>query len=208
MAFPDESLPPPGWGSRGLDHLLAAFASGQLSEIVGPRSSGASSLLLALVARASASGAEVALVDGADQFDAASAVVAGADLTRVLWIRCGGRLRAAFGAADLLARCPGFALVALDLGESTHARRVPPAFFLRLKLAAEQGATRLVLRLPQHLAGSAAALAVSMRRLQSGWSGTPRPTRLAGLTSEARVIRSRTRSAVREGEGVVIAWRL
>src|SRR5262249_48340876 len=117
MMSPDESLPPPGWGTRGLEHLLAAFPSGQLSEIAGPRSSGASSLLLALVASASASGS-VALVDGADQFDAVSAAAAGADLGRLLWIKCGGRLRAAFGAADLLARCPGFALVALDLGDA------------------------------------------------------------------------------------------
>jgi len=209
MVFPDESTPPPGWGARGLPHLLAAFPSGQLSEIAGPRSSGASSLLLALVARASAAGA-VALVDGSDQFDAGSAAAAGTDLSRLLWVKCGGRLRAAFGAADLLARCPGFALVALDLGDASLARRVPPAFCLRLKLAAEQGPTRLVLRLPEHQAGSAAALAVSMRRLRSSWSGAPCPTRLAGLTSEARVVtsRSRARSAVREGEGGAISWRL
>ena len=100
MAIPTECLPPPGRGTRGIDLLLGAFVPGQLSEIVGPWSSGAGSLLLALIAQATAAGRDVALVDGADAFDSASAVAAGVDLSRLLWVRCGGRLRSAFGAAD------------------------------------------------------------------------------------------------------------
>src|SRR5438876_11928300 len=96
MAIPDESLPPPGRGPRGIDLLLSAFAPGQLSEIVGPWSSGGSSLLLALLARTTASGHQVALVDGADAFDPESAAAAGVDLSGLLWVKCGGRLRAAF----------------------------------------------------------------------------------------------------------------
>jgi len=209
MVIHDESLPPPGWGSQGLDLLLGAFHPGQLSEIVGPWSSGGSSLLLALVVRATASGGHVALVDGSDAFDPASAVVAGADLSRLLWVKCGRRLRVAFSATDLLARCPGFALVALDLGELPLIRQepIPPALCLRLKIAAEQGATTLVLRVPHRLAGSAAAVVVSTRRLESHWGGLPHPTRLMGLTSEARILRSRAPSP-RTGEGVGIQWRL
>jgi len=215
MPIPVESSPPPGWGPRGIDVLLNAFPSGQLSEIVGPWSSGASSLLLALVARATAAGGQAALVDGADSFDPASAVAAGADLGKLLWVKCAGRLRAAFSAADLLARCPGFALVALDLGELPliHRGPIPPAHCRRLKIAAEQGPTVLVLRVPRSLAGSAAALLVSMRRVESRWIGRPHPTRFAGFTSEARILRSRTRShphrnPLREGAGVDIEWRL
>ena len=215
MAISDKSLPPPGWGPRGLDFLLSAFPAGQLSEIVGPWSSGASSLLLALVARATASGGQAALVDGADSLDPASAVAAGADLGKLLWVKCGGRLRAAFSAADLLARCPGFALVALDLGELPLIRRepIPPAHCRRLKIAAEQGLTVLVLRVPRALAGSAAALLVSLRRIESRWIGQPHPTRFAGFTSEARILRSRPgshphRHLLREGAGVAIEWQL
>src|SRR5262245_23457926 len=51
MAIPIESSPPPGWDREGIDDLLGLFPPGRLSEIVGPRSSGGSSLLLALVAR-------------------------------------------------------------------------------------------------------------------------------------------------------------
>src|SRR5215472_940357 len=210
MATSDESLPPPGWGPRGLDLLLSIFPAGQLSEIVGPGSSGASSLLLAMLARATSSGGQAALVDGADAFDPASARAAGVDLEKLLWVKCGGRLRAAFNAADLLARCPGFALVALDLGESPLIRRepIPPAHYRRLKIAAEQGRSTLVLRVPRSLAGSAAALLVSLRRIESRWIGGVHPTRFAGLTSEARILRSRLgshpRHLLREGAGVAI----
>jgi hypothetical protein len=209
MAISNISLPPPGWDPRGLDLLLSAFPAGQLSEIVGPWSSGAGSLLLALLAKTTASGHQVALVDGADSFDPSSAVAAGTDLQRLLWVKCGGGLRAAFKAADLLVRCPGFALVALDLGELSLVRRepVPSALCRRLKIAAEQSDATLVLRVPQPLAGSAAALVMSLRRLESRWIGLPRPTRLAGLTSEVRILRSRARPASALTEKI-IQWRL
>lgn len=210
MSIPIESSPPPGWGPRGIDLLLDAFPAGRLSEIVGPWSSGGSSLLLALMARTTASGHHAALVDGADAFDPASAVSAGADLSRLLWVKCGGRLRAAFSAADLLVRSPGFALVALDLGDPLLIRRepIPPALCLRLRIAAEQSDTALVLRVPHRLAGSAAALAVSVRRLGSHWIGRPHPTRLEGLTSEALVVRSRALSIRDREKPWLIHWQL
>jgi recA bacterial DNA recombination protein len=210
MAVPDESLPPPGRGRRGIDLLLGAFSPGQLSEIVGPWSSGGGSLLLALLARATAAGQQVALVDGADSFDPDSAVRAGVDLSRLLWVRCGNRLRAAFSSADLLARCPGIALVALDLGEGALIRRepIPPALCLRLKMAAEQSATALVLRAPRRLAGSVAALVVSMERLEPRWVGWPHPTRLAGLGTEARITRARVHPGFRAETRWTIEWRL
>lgn len=215
MATSEKSLPPPGWDPRGLDLLLSSFPTGQLSEIVGPWSSGASSLLLALMARVTASGGQAALVDGADSFDPASAGAAGADLEKLLWVKCGGRLRAAFSAADLLARCPGFALVALDLGELPliHREHLPPTHCRRLKIAAEQGPTVLVLRTPRSLAGSAASLLVSLRRVDPRWIGQPHPTRFSGFASEARIVRSRAgslphRNPLREGAGVAIEWQL
>jgi len=193
MVIPLESSPPPGWGTRGIDLLLGAFPAGRLSEIIGPSSSGASSLLLALMARATATGGQVALVDGSDAFDPASAVASGADLSHMLWVKCGGRPGLAFRATDLLARCPGFAMVALDLGDLPLARRdaFPPSIGHRLQRAVEGSSAILVLRAPHRLAGSAAALAVSLRRLESRWIGLPRATRLAGLNSEARIFRSR-----------------
>ena len=209
METSDKSFPPPGWDPRGLELLLNAFPAGQLSEIVGPWSSGAGSLLVALIARITHSGGQVALVDGTDAFDPPSAVAAGADLSSLLWVKCQGRLRAAFSATDLLARCPGFAMVALDLGEPSLMRRerIPPAHCLRLQRAAEQSSTILVLRVPHPLAGTAAALAVSLRRVESRWIGTPQPTRFAGMVSHIHILRSRThlgRPAIER----VVAWEL
>jgi len=173
--------------------LLSAFPTGRLSEIVGPRSSGGSSLLLALLARATAAGGQVALVDGADAFDAASAMASGVELSRLLWVKCGGRLPAALRAADLLARCPGFAVVALDLGEGplTRDHGVSSSLGLRLQRAVEGTSAILVLRVPHRLTGSAAALVVELHRRQARWIGVPRPTHLGGLDSEARILRSR-----------------
>jgi hypothetical protein len=142
---PHRIFTPARVGSGRTDLLLDAFPrdGSARSSVPGPR--GQRVLLLALIARTTASGHHAALVDGADAFDPASAMAAGVDLSRLLWVKCGGRLRRAFSAADLLVRCPGFALVALDLGDASLVRRepIPPALCLRLKIAAEQSETVL-----------------------------------------------------------------
>jgi hypothetical protein len=121
MAIPIESSPPPGWEREGIDGLLGLFPPGRLSEIVGPRSSGASSLLLALIARITTSGSQgggrqVAFVDGMDALDPPSAAAARVDLSALLWVKCGGRLRVALGRRSPRP-LPGFVLVVLDLDE-------------------------------------------------------------------------------------------
>ena len=67
--------------------LRTGVPRGQLSEIAGPRSSGRTTLLLQMMAAATRRGELAALVDTFDRLDVASAEAAGADLTRVLWIR-------------------------------------------------------------------------------------------------------------------------
>lgn len=193
MAITIESSPPPGWDRPAIDHLLDLLPPGQLSEIVGARSSGATSLLVALLARATAAGGLAALVDAADAFDPAGAAAAGADLSSLLWVRCGGRMDAALRAADLLARCPGFALVALDLGELRPGQRalLSPARWIRLQRAVKGSDAALVVRAPEHLAGSVAVLVLGARRMRARWLGAPRPTRLGGLMSGIQVLRSR-----------------
>ena len=73
---------------RRLDARLGGgFPRGQMSEVVGARSSGRTSLLLQMLAAATARGELVALVDVLDMLDVASADAAGIDLERLLWIR-------------------------------------------------------------------------------------------------------------------------
>src|SRR3954466_3289284 len=75
-------------GVSALDARLGGgFPRGQLSELVGPRSSGRTSLLVQAIAAATRRGEFVALVDALDMFDVESAAAAGVDLARVLWIR-------------------------------------------------------------------------------------------------------------------------
>ncbi len=197
MGIPIESSPPPGWEREGIDGLLGLFAPGRLSEIVGPRSSGASSLLLALIARIT-TGGQVAFVDGTDALDPTSIAAAGADLSALLWVRCGGRLRVALSAADLLARCPGFALVVLDLDDLGP---VPASASIRLQRAVEGTDTILIVRSERHREGSPASLVLATRRLAPRWMGLRQLTRLAGLRSEVSISRSRLHSLSPLGRG-------
>src|SRR5688572_4244970 len=72
----------------GLDACLGGgIPRGELSEIAGPRSSGRTSLLLQLMAAATARGELVALVDTCDRLDVASVTAAGVDVDRMLWVR-------------------------------------------------------------------------------------------------------------------------
>lgn len=210
MAIPIESAPPPGWDPGGIDGLLGLFPPGRLSEVVGPRSSGASSLLLALIARVTTSGGQAALVDGMDALDPASGAAAGADLSSLLWVKCGGRLRVALSAADLLVRCPGFALVVLDLDELGP---MPASAQFRLQRAVEGGDTTLVVRSARHREGSPASLVLATRRLAPHWMGARSLTRLAGMRSEVSVARARFSLSLLgrgqdEGQRWTVEWTL
>src|SRR6266851_2621979 len=76
-------------GIREIDALTGGLPRGCLSEIWGSASSGRTSVLLAALAAATRREEVCALVDATDALDAVSAAVAGVDLERLLWIRCG-----------------------------------------------------------------------------------------------------------------------
>src|SRR4029079_1563252 len=68
-------------GIATLDAALAGgLARGQLSEGVGSRSSGRTTIVCRMLAAAAARGEAVAIVDACDRFDPASAEAAGVDL--------------------------------------------------------------------------------------------------------------------------------
>src|SRR6478609_12004894 len=60
---------------------------GCLTEIVGPASSGRTTLLHSVLAAATARGETCALVDTDETFDPASAAAAGVRLDRLIWVR-------------------------------------------------------------------------------------------------------------------------
>src|SRR5688500_19652408 len=95
-----------------VEHLVQR---GEIGEIVGALASGRTSLLVRCLRAAIAEGGTAALVDVDSTFDPPSAERAGVDLRRMLWVRGDGHRDRALQATDVLLRCPGFALVALDV---------------------------------------------------------------------------------------------
>lgn len=98
------------------------LARGTLAEIVCRRRGGGAGTLIGALVQASATAARgypLALIDGADSFDAASlsdSAAAAARLCRsLLWVRCRHRIDLAIKAADLLLRDGNLPVVLLDL---------------------------------------------------------------------------------------------
>ena len=162
---------------------------GAITEIVGRLSSGRTSLLLACLRRCFTRGSVAALVDADGAFDGESAEAAGIDVRRVLWVRCGGRRDVAVRATELLVRCPGFALIALDVGETPPFLSLGAAF--RLRLAVRRADTSLVIVGRRPIAGAGASLVVETIPRGPEWTGAgTAPRRLAGSRTEVRVRRA------------------
>ncbi len=82
--------PPAATGFAELDALLGGgIPRGQITELVGKASSGCTSVVLSLLAEATARQEVAAYIDAADCFDPPSAERAGVKLDRLLWVRCG-----------------------------------------------------------------------------------------------------------------------
>jgi len=202
---------PTGWAS--LDAPLGGgWARGELSEIVGARSSGRTGLALATLAAATRRGEVAAYVDAVDRLDPVSAAAAGMDLSRLLWIR-GPALTAeqarpaaiddavskAVRAFDLVLRAGGFAVAVLDLADISPRviRALPPATWMRLARVMD-GATGTAGR---DTAGlilgdapvSRSAGGVSVRLTATGvWAGqSPQQHRLARLAIRAEIVSAR-----------------
>src|SRR5918994_5422374 len=168
-----------------VDRLLR---QGAMTELVGPLSSGRTSVLTLCLRTVTGGGGLAALVDVDHVFDPRSAAEAGVDLRRLLWVRGEGRRRDALKAVDLLACCPGFQLVALDLGESPPRLSLSAAF--RLRLAARRSGIAVLLVGARRVLGGAAALTVRTRRGHLALVGPNHlPRRLAGMGIGVHVFR-------------------
>jgi recombination protein RecA len=78
-------------GVSELDALLSGgFPRGSLVELCGDASSGRTSLAFSLLAQATERQEACAFVDVSDSLDPLSLAAAGVELSRLLWIRCGG----------------------------------------------------------------------------------------------------------------------
>jgi recombination protein RecA len=170
-------------GIAALDASLGGgFPRGQLSELIGPRSSGRTSLFLQILAAATGRGELVALVDALDTCDVASASAAGVDLERLLWVR--GRVvpnpglcrdvnpravEQAVKALMLILQAGNFGCVVLDVADAPGEaiRRLPFTTWLRLQRILEGSQTACLLVGAEPMARSSAGLSVKCEGAQS-----------------------------------------
>jgi hypothetical protein len=214
---------PPGavasTGDPELDESLGGgWRCGAISEVIGPRSSGRSRVVIETLAAATAQGQVVALVDALDRFDPVTATAAGLDLRRVLWVRGPAvtvelartsqiepALRQALRAFDLIVRAGGFGLVVLDVADMPAGvlRMLPPATWLRLAHVIEGRPTAGLLAGEMPMGRSARGVTLRLDR-QTRWTGTgAQARRFAGTRGAASADRrsfgegGRVRGAVR-----------
>ncbi len=185
-------------------YLHGGLPAGQLSEVVGPASSGRTSLAWQWMAAATRRGDTVALIDTFDRFDPASAVACGIVLERVLWVR-GQAISRTAGAVDpvwlpgvrtvdgpgtMVERVLDRALkalnlvlqsgvcpaVVLDMADVPTAalRRIPYTTWLRVQRVIEGSDTTCMLLAPEPLARSAGGVTITLQT-QEGAAAAPAP---------------------------------
>jgi hypothetical protein len=165
-----ETLPT---GLTALDALIQGFPRGAISEIIGPDSSGRTTLAHTLLAASTANQEICAYIDTSDSFDPVTAAAAGVALEQLVWIRCGKNAGHALKAADYLLHAGGFGVVALDLCQLSPriTSRIPISYWYRFRLAIENTSTILALVEKQPLAKSCASLMLEMKRKKTVWAG-------------------------------------
>jgi len=195
-------------------YLGGGFPRGQLSEVIGPRSSGRTSVILQTLAAATGRGELVALVDALDMLDVESAAAAGVDLARLLWIRghvvtnpglCRDlnqrALDQAIRAFALVLQAGNFGVVVFDAADAPAdaLRRLPFTTWLRLQRMIEGSQTACLLIGMEPMARSSAGLTLRLGSGDPGWrTRGVRATRFGarlfeGLDVEGRAIRARGR---------------
>ena len=204
-------------GVPHLDQQLGGgIPVGQFSEIVGPRSSGRTSLLCSLLAALTGRGDLVALIDTFDVFDAESAAAAGVRLDHLLWVRgtactpafplmasrqtgADRAVEKAIKAANLVLQSGGFSLVALDLADAPvpALRRIPMNTWMRLQRVIEGQMSAGVVLGASPLSRSAGGVSIVLSAASSGlqhgsWRRLDDQTMIfGGLESDVQIQRSR-----------------
>jgi len=189
-------------GMPDLDAMLGGgWRRGEVSELVGTRSTGRSSVLVRTMAAATRAGEIVGLVDTVDRFDPRTAAAAGLNLERVLWVRGPSQtvelaraavieraVHQAVRALDLIVRAGGFSIAALDLAEipARHLRTLPWTTWLRLAHANEGRETACLLVGDAPMGKSARGASVYFDAVRQWTGASPQSRRLTGLSVRVR----------------------
>jgi hypothetical protein len=209
-------IPEPGLsgvpsGIPAVDRALGGgWRRGEVSELVGARSAGRTSVLLSTLAWATSQGEVVGLVDAVDRFDPVSASAAGVDLDRVLWVRGPSltvesarpdRLNEAvhrgLRALDLIVRAGGFAVAALDVADvpSRYLRSLPWTTWLRLAHANEGRETVCLLVGDAPMGKSARGSSVRLDATHQWTGASAQSRRLARFEIQPSIVGRAFRSA-------------
>jgi hypothetical protein len=174
------------------DLLERGFPRGLLSEVAGPLSSGRTSFVLALIARATRIGEWAAWVEISDAFDPTSAAAAGVSLERTLWARAPS-VQKALRATERLLEAGGFASVVLDLspalGRRANPIQVPGGAWSRLRKRAAEGESALIALGERRSASSFSDLAFELGEARPRFDGVP--AFFSGLEGVVAVVRNR-----------------
>jgi hypothetical protein len=144
-------------GIEPLDTLLGGgLPRGEFTELIADEhGSGSAQVLHGWLQNVATQGHYLALIDGADSFDAS--VAEPEVLSRLLWVRC-HKASEAVQAADLLLRDRNFPLIALDLKFNPPAqlRKIPSSVWHRFKRLLEQTQAAVLVIAPAPLVSGAA----------------------------------------------------
>jgi recombination protein RecA len=201
-AWPEAAAARVSTGLEPLDAMLGGgWRRGEVSELVGARSTGRTSLLVRTLAEATRQREIVGLVDTVDRFDPRAAAEAGLDLDRVLWVRGPAltvelsrpaaierAVHQAVRAFDLIVRAGGFAIVALDLADvpARHLRALPWTTWLRLAHDNEGRDSVCLLVGETTMGKSPRGTSVHLDATRDWTGDSPQSRRLSGLTIHAR----------------------
>ncbi len=166
-------------GVGAFDQALQGVPRGAVTEIYGPPTSGKTTFVNRFLSHATAAGEFCVLIDGNDSFDPASAESAGADLARLLWVRCRG-VEEALKATDLVVHAGGWGGVVLDLADIAPAtvRKVSMSWWYRFRRAVEHTPAAFLVVETEPFVKNCAVMALEFPSAQAVWSGEHRNFRL------------------------------
>jgi recombination protein RecA len=180
------------------EQLGGGIARGHLSELVGPRSSGRTTVVCRMFRAAANRGEAIAFIDTCDRFDPASAAASGVDLSKLLWVRERGDASRALKAMNLVLQAGGFGLVVFDVADVAPIalRQFPYTTWMRIARVIEGSQTAAVVIAAERTARSPGGVTIALEPAtdasRAQWSGAADRARfLRGIELRTRVIGGR-----------------